>query len=179
MNDVSKRHRTVWPKTTWVLSDPGRFMMFGLGSGLIRPGSGTWGTCLAWLLWNFAAPGANNLYIGLFLLISFFYGCWAANRVAKELGVPDHVGIVWDEFVAFWLLLWVIPFCVPVTSPNSWKSQIAAFVLFRLFDTIKPPPIKMVDARFKGGIGVMADDLLAAGYALLIMLILANLGLTF
>lgn len=174
MTDVSKRHRTIWPKPIWVFSDPGRFMMFGLGSGLIRPGSGTWGTCLAWVLWNFAAPGANDLAIGIFLFVSLVYGCWAVDRVTQELGVQDHVGIVWDEFVAFWLLLWLIPFCVPIASPNGWVSQVVAFVLFRLFDTIKPPPIKVVDARFKGGMGVMADDLLAAGYALLVMMVLAH-----
>lgn len=176
MSDVRTRHRAVWPKPIWVFSDPGRFMMFGLGSGLLRPGSGTWGTCLAWLIWNFAAPGANDLSIGIFLLVSLLYGCWAAERVARELGVQDHVGIVWDEFVAFWLLLWLIPFCVPVSSPNSWTSQIVAFILFRLFDTVKPPPIKMVDARFKGGIGVMMDDLLATCYALLVIIVLSRSG---
>ena len=98
MTDVSKRHRTIWPKPIWVFSDPGRFMMFGLDSGLIRPGSGTWGTCLAWVLWNFAAPGANDLAIGIFLFVSLVYGCWAVDRVTQELGMQDHVGIVWDEF---------------------------------------------------------------------------------
>jgi len=145
-------------------------LMFGMGSGLLRPGSGTWATLLAWLLWNVAAPGVSDLYIGLFLLVCFVYGCWAAERVAKQLGVPDHVGLVWDEFVAFWLVLWLVP--------QSLPAQALAFVLFRFFDVVKPPPIRQVDARFKGGVGVMLDDLLAAGYTLLVMAIVVRLGVT-
>ena len=93
-----------------------------------------------------------------------------AERVAKQLGVPDHVGLVWDEFVAFWLVLWLVP--------QSLPAQALAFVLFRFFDVVKPPPIRQVDARFKGGIGVMLDDLLAAGYTLLVMAIVVRFGVT-
>jgi len=125
---------------------------------------------LAWLLWSVASPGVSDLYIGLFLLGCFIYGCWAAERVAKQLGVPDHVGLVWDEFVAFWLVLWLVP--------QSLPAQALAFVLFRFFDVVKPPPIRQVDARFKGGIGVMLDDLLAAGYTLLVMAIVVRFGVT-
>jgi phosphatidylglycerophosphatase A len=75
MTDVSKRHRTSWPKAAWVFSDPGRMLMFGMGSGLLRPGSGTWATLLAWLLWSVASRGVSDLYIGLFLLVCFVYGC--------------------------------------------------------------------------------------------------------
>jgi phosphatidylglycerophosphatase A len=81
------------------------------------------------------------------------------------------VGIVWDEFVAFWLVLWLVP--------DSFTAQAVAFVLFRFFDTVKPPPIRQVDARFKGGVGVMLDDLLAAGYTLLVMAILVRVGIAF
>jgi phosphatidylglycerophosphatase A len=144
-------------------------LMFGMGSGLLRPGSGTWATLLAWLLWKVASPGASDLYIGLFLLVCFIYGCWAAERVAKQLGVPDHVGLVWDEFVAFWLVLWLVP--------QSLPAQALAFVLFRFFDVVKPPPIRQVDARFKGGVGVMLDDLLAAGYTLLVMALVIRFGI--
>jgi phosphatidylglycerophosphatase A len=122
------------------------------------------------LLWSVASPGVSDLYIGLFLLVCFVYGCWAAERVAKQLGVPDHVGLVWDEFVAFWLVLWLVP--------QSLPAQALAFVLFRFFDVVKPPPIRQVDARFKGGVGVMLDDLLAAGYTLLVMAIVVRFGVT-
>jgi phosphatidylglycerophosphatase A len=168
MSDVRTRHRTTWPTVKWVFSDPGRIMMFGLGSGLFRPGSGTWGTFAAWFLWVVAAPGASDLAIGIFLLAAFLYGCWASGVVGKALNAPDHVGIVWDEFVAFWLVLWLIP--------NTLSAQILGFILFRFFDVVKPPPIRQVDVRLKGGLGVMADDLLAAGYTLLVMAILIRLG---
>jgi len=165
MASVSTRHRTTWPTLRWVFSDPGRVLMFGFGSGLIRPGSGTWGTLLAWFFWVLASPGASDLAIGIFLLVSLVYGCWAAERVGRSLGVQDHVGIVWDEFVAFWLILWLVP--------DTLLAQFIAFVLFRIFDTFKPPPIRQVDRRFKGGIGVMLDDMLAAVYTLLVMALLA------
>jgi len=168
MSDVRTRHLTKWPTAQWVFSDPGRIMMFGLGSGLLRPGSGTWGTLAAWLLWVIASPGASDLAIGIFLLAALLYGCWAADVVGKALSSPDHVGIVWDEFVAFWLVLWLIP--------NTLPAQVLGFVLFRFFDVVKPAPIRQVDARLKGGAGVMADDVLAAGYTLLVMAILIRLG---
>lgn len=171
MANVSTRHRTVWPTLRWVFSDPGRVLMFGFGSGLFRPGSGTWGTLLAWLLWVLASPGASDVAIGIFLLLAFVYGCWAAERVSRSLGVQDHVGIVWDEFVAFWLVLWLIP--------GSLLAQSVAFVLFRIFDTLKPPPIRQIDRRFKGGVGVMVDDLLAAFYTLMIMALLVRFGPSF
>jgi phosphatidylglycerophosphatase A len=168
MTGISSRHRTTWPTLKWVFSDPGRVLMFGFGSGLLRPGSGTWGTLLAWFFWVVASVGASDIAIGIFLFLSFVYGCWAAERVSRSMGVQDHVGIVWDEFVAFWLVLWLIP--------ESLLAQGIAFVLFRIFDTLKPPPIRQVDLRFKGGVGVMADDLLAAGYTLLVMALLIHFG---
>jgi phosphatidylglycerophosphatase A len=84
------------------------------------------------------------------------------------MGVQDHVGIVWDEFVAFWLVLWLVP--------ESLLAQCVAFVLFRFFDTVKPPPIRQVDARFKGGVGVMLDDVLAAIYTLIVMALIVRFG---
>lgn len=168
MTGISSRHRTTWPSVRWVFSDPGRLLMFGLGAGLIRPGSGTWGTLLAWLLWVVISPNVHPLTMGAFLTLCFLYGCWAAHRVGQSMGVQDHVGIVWDEIVAFWLVLWLIP--------GSLVAQTIAFVLFRIFDTVKPPPIRQVDARFKGGIGVMVDDLLAAIYTLIVMVLLIRFG---
>ena len=84
---------------------------------------------------------------------------WATARTARDLGVPDHGGIVWDETVAFLLVLFFTP------ALAVW--QVAAFVLFRVFDILKPPPIRHFDRTLKGGFGVMFDDLLAAGFTLL------------
>lgn len=165
---MRERAQVVYPTFSWICGDPGRLLAFGLGSGLIRPASGTWGTLLAWIIWIVAAPVASNLSIAVFLAVAFAYGCWACDRVGRELNQPDHVGMVWDEMVAFWLVLWL--------SPASLAAQALAFVLFRTFDIVKPPPIKWFDARMKGGFGVMWDDILAAVYALIIMAVVVRTG---
>jgi phosphatidylglycerophosphatase A len=162
------RARTAYPPLSWVCRDPGRLIAFGFGSGLIRPASGTWGTLLAWAIWVAAAPTASDWAIGAFLALAFLYGCWACHRVGRELQQSDHVGMVWDEMVAFWLVLWL--------TPAGWLPQALAFVLFRTFDIVKPPPIKFFDAHIKGGFGVMWDDIVAAGYALLVMALVVRTG---
>lgn len=155
------------PTASWVFRSPARIVAFGFGSGLLRPGPGTWGTLLAWVLWVLVLSRFSDMAIAVMLGLSFAYGCWVCQRVGKELGRPDHGGMVWDEFVAFWMVLWL--------SPGGWAVQLLAFVLFRLFDIIKPPPIHFFDARLKNGFGVMWDDLLAAAYSLLIIAILVRL----
>lgn len=165
---LRERARVPYPSVGWICRNPGRLIAFGFGSGLLRPMSGTWGTALAWLIWTAAAPGLNDLAVGLFLALAFAYGCWACDRVGRELLVGDHMGIVWDEMVAFWLVLWF--------TPSGWVPELCAFLLFRAFDIVKPQPIKYFDARLKGGFGVMWDDIVAAGYALLVMAIAVRLG---
>ncbi len=166
---ISQRRREPYPSLAWVMRKPARIIAFGFGSGLIRPASGTWGTLAAWLLWVAAEPFMTSFWgTGLFIALAFVYGCWACDQVGRELNVSDHLGMVWDEIVAFWLVLWL--------SPPGWWPGLVAFVLFRLFDIVKPPPIKYCDARIKGGVGVMADDILAAVYAIAIMLIATHFG---
>ncbi len=165
---MRERARVKYPTLGWICRTPGRFIAFGFGSGLIRPASGTWGTLMAWLLWRIALPPVSNMALGLFIAFAFVYGCWVCHRVGKELGEPDHVGMVWDEVAAFWLVLWL--------TPATWMAQLVAFILFRVFDIVKPPPIKYFDAHLKGGIGVMWDDLLAAVYTLACMAILVRVG---
>lgn len=162
------RARVPFPAFSWIARTPARFVAFGLGSGLIRPASGTWGTVLAWLIWLPAARWLGDPLLGLLIALALAYGCWACHRAGKELGEPDHVGMVWDEMAAFWLVLWLVP--------AGWLAQVCAFVLFRTFDIVKPPPIRYFDARMKNGIGVMWDDLLAAAYTLLVMAIAVRMG---
>jgi len=157
------------PSLRWICGHPARFIAFGFGSGLIRPAPGTWGTLLAWPLWYLAVSmQPEDVVIGIFLLSAFGLGCWACQRAGRELGVSDHGGMVWDEMVAFWLVLWL--------TPANLSMQALAFGLFRLFDIVKPAPIRQCDARFKNGFGVMLDDLLAAVYALLALALLAHIG---
>jgi phosphatidylglycerophosphatase A len=165
---MRERQRVAFPSFSWICGAPARFVAFGLGSGLIRPASGTWGTVFAWLIWLAVARWISDPVLGLFLALALAYGCWACHRVGKELNAPDHVGMVWDEMVAFWLVLWL--------TPGGWVAQVCAFALFRLFDIAKPPPIRYFDARMKNGVGVMWDDLLAAAYTLLVMAIAVRMG---
>ncbi|MBL8381836.1 MAG: phosphatidylglycerophosphatase A [Burkholderiales bacterium] len=143
----------------WVLGSPARIIAFGLGSGLIRPAPGTWGTLAGWLAYVWLVQPLPDWQRLALVVAAGVVGVWACARAGRDLGVADHGGIVWDEIVAIWLVL--------VLVPPSLGAQAAAFVLFRFFDIVKPPPIRHVDARWKNGFGVMLDDLLAAGYTLL------------
>lgn len=149
---------------------PARLIAFGFGSGLIRPAPGTWGTLAGWgafILLLEPLPLALRL---LAVAVAFALGVWACDRTGRDLGVADHGGMVWDEVAAIWLVLALVP--------AGWVTQGAAFLLFRLFDITKPPPIRQFDARLKNGFGVMLDDLLAALYVLLLFALwnLANGG---
>jgi len=165
----SKDTTAIQPTSAWVFRSPLRIVAFGLGSGLLRPASGTWGTLCGWLLWVLLVSRLPDTAIAAVLALGFALGCWACQRVGRELGAPDHGGMVWDEIVAFWLVLWL--------TPASGWAQLVAFVLFRAFDIVKPPPVHYFDRHFKNGFGVMLDDLLAAAYSLLVMAILVRFQL--
>ncbi|MGB6009615.1 phosphatidylglycerophosphatase A family protein [Castellaniella sp.] len=156
------------PSAAWVFARPERILAFGFGSGLIHPAPGTWGTLAGWLLWAVFLRGLPDTWMVLILLLAFGLGCWAAQRCGDDLGIADHGGINWDEIVAIWLVLWLVP-------AGFW-AQLAGVVLFRVFDILKPPPVSVLDRRFKNGFGVMIDDILAAVYALLAAAVLIRLG---
>ena len=148
-------------RPTWrlLVSHPAHLLSLGLGSGLSPRAPGTVGSLLAWVIYMLIRPPFSDIGFGLFLLASFVAGCLFVPITGRALGVVDHGGIVWDEFVAMWLVLWL--------APVGFWWQVLCFVLFRVFDILKPWPINIADKRFKNGFGVMFDDLLAAGYALL------------
>lgn len=147
------------PDLKFLFAHPAHLIAFGFGSGLAPKAPGTVGTLLGWpLLWLVVAV-APDLPNQLALLVaSFLLGIWACGRSGRALGVADHGGMVWDEIVAFALVLLFTPAGV------VWAG--VAFLLFRFFDIIKPWPIRLADRRLKNGFGVMFDDLLAAGYTL-------------
>lgn len=155
--------RATFPPPSWrlMLSHPAHLLSFGLGSGLIRLAPGTWGTLFAWLVFDLIDPWIASQWWAAVIVLTAIAGAIAAQKTGATLGRPDHGAIVIDEIVAFWLVLWLLP--------GSWATQALAFIVFRIFDIVKPPPIRTVDARFKNGAGVMADDLVAAFYALLLM----------
>jgi phosphatidylglycerophosphatase A len=138
-----------------------RWIALGMGSGLSRMAPGTVGTLWAWAAWLVAAPHLSGRAGLLVIALGLAVGPWACARTAEALGVADHGAIVWDEIVAFWIVLAVLP------GGFSW--QLTGFVVFRFFDIVKPPPIRWADTRFKGGAGVMLDDLMAAFYTLLVL----------
>jgi phosphatidylglycerophosphatase A len=148
------------PTLAWVFASPARTLAFGLGSGLIRPAPGTWGTLAGWASFSLWIASLSPLGQLAACAAGLAVGAWACARCGRDLGVADHSGMVIDEIVAFWLVLALVP--------ATWAAQGAAFVLFRAFDIAKPPPIGHFDTRWKNGFGVMFDDLLAAGYTLLI-----------
>ena len=146
---------------------PAYIIALGAGAGLVPAAPGTAGTLLAfplsWLLAAYATPaGALAAIAGAFAL-----GIWACGATGRALGAADHGAMVWDEVVAFALVL--------VFTPAGWPWQVGAFVLFRFFDIVKPPPIRYFDRRLKSGFGVMFDDLLAAGYTLLVLAVCQRL----
>jgi phosphatidylglycerophosphatase A len=140
---------------------PAHIIALGAGAGLAPAAPGTVGTLLAFpLYWLLAAFSTSTMALAL-LGAAFLLGIWACGATGRALGVADHGAMVWDEIVAFAVVL--------VFTPSGWEWQLGAFLLFRFFDIVKPPPIRYFDRRLKNGFGVMFDDLLAAGYTLLVL----------
>ncbi|QFU74675.1 phosphatidylglycerophosphatase A [Halioglobus maricola] len=134
------------------LSNPIQFLAFGFGSGLAPKAPGTFGTVAAvplyWLI--------SHLGLGLYsavVVVTFIVGIWICDKASKQLGVHDHPGIVWDEFVGYWVTMWALP--------ADWVWMLAGFVAFRVFDIAKPWPIGWLDKRVDGGLGIMIDDIVA------------------
>ena len=155
------------PSWRFVVSHPAHFIAFGFGAGLAPVAPGTWGTLLALPLYWLIEPRLDAQEFLLLLAGLFGVGIWACEVTGRALGASDHGGMVWDETVAFLLVL----FFAPATLP--WQA--AAFLLFRLFDILKPPPIRYYDQSLKGGFGVMLDDLIAASFTLLVLAIARTL----
>jgi len=153
---VSKLATKVW-------QDPVYFVAFGFGSGLMPIAPGTWGTLAAIPVYLALAGSSVSIYL-MATLIAFLLGVYVSDKVARELGVHDYAGIVWDEVVGYLLTMFLAPVGI------GW--MLTGFLLFRLFDIWKPQPIRFVDKHIHGGLGIMLDDVLAAIPAWLIMQLL-------
>jgi phosphatidylglycerophosphatase A len=149
------------PDRQFLFAHPAHFIALGFGSGLSPKAPGTAGTVVAVPLYFLMQGLAAPVYWGLATLF-LLAGIWLCGRTGADLGVHDHGSIVWDEIAAFLL---VLPF-----APAVWWGYGLAFALFRLFDIWKPFPIGWLDERVPGGLGVMLDDVLAAGYAMLCLM---------
>ena len=163
------------PTARFMFSHPAHVIALGLGSGLSRIAPGTSGTLWAWVAFIVLAPWVNDLAWAWIIGLSLPIGWWACSVTARHMGIADPGSIVWDEVVAFWLVLWLV-------SPTGLVGQVMAFGLFRFFDAVKPGPVGWADALFHGvnpatdvhawkraGLGIMLDDLVAAGCTLLVI----------
>ena len=150
---------------------PLRLMALGFGSGLSPVAPGTAGTLAGWVLYllidRLAAP--SHLAWAAILVAGFFVGWWACTHTARAMAVADPSPVVWDEIIAFWIILWV-------AMPVGWVGQLILFGLFRLFDAVKRGPVGWADSLFKPkkgalpgwpqGFGIIFDDLVAAALVL-------------
>jgi len=154
MNDSEKKF------ARRVLTDPVNLLAFGFGTGLAPFAPGTVGSLLgvvvAWLMQDQAL--VVQLGAGVVLFVA---GIWICGESARRIGVHDHGGIVWDEICGIYVTLLVAP-------PNV-AAWVLGFLLFRAFDIVKPWPIRDLDHRLGGGLGIMLDDLVAALYAAVLL----------
>lgn len=161
------------PTGRFMLAHPAHLIALGFGSGLSPKAPGTFGTLWAWLVFWVLQPWMNELRWGLLIAAALPLGWWACSVTARHLRNPDPGHIVWDEIIAFWLVLWLL-------MPASFSDQLLAFLLFRYFDAAKPGPVRWADRLYHGmdpahtrhgwakaGWGIVLDDLVAAFCTLL------------
>ena len=155
------------PTARFMASHPAHWIALGFGSGLSPVAPGTAGTLWAWLSYVVLQMWLPPAAIGWVIAASLAIGWWACAVTADHMRVIDPGSIVWDEVVAFWIVLWLV-------MPAGFWSQFAAFLLFRLFDVAKPGPVGwadnlMEDFGWRGGFGNILDDLVAAFCTLLVI----------
>lgn len=175
MNDVLHPPVPTAPRKATVrflLSHPAHLIALGFGSGLSPFAPGTVGSLWGWLAFVVLQPRLNDSQWAMLLLGGLTVGWWACTVTARNLATTDPSQVVWDEVIAFWLILWL------VTPAGLW-TQFSAFVLFRIFDAAKPGPVAWADQFFKGrrghsigwsqGFGILFDDLVAALCTLMVI----------
>jgi phosphatidylglycerophosphatase A len=148
------------PDLRFLLSHPAHFIALGAGAGLARAAPGTIGTLWGWAAFVVLDPWVGEPGWAWLIGLGTLLGWWACTVTSHHLRQADSGHIVWDEIVAFWLVLWLI-------SPVGLLGQAIAFGLFRLFDAAKFGPMAWADRRFKGfgprgGFGILLDDFAAA-----------------
>jgi phosphatidylglycerophosphatase A len=160
------------PTARFMLRHPAHWLALGFGSGLAPKAPGTVGTLWGWLSFLVLDRWLDSAGWAVLIVVALLLGQWACTRTAQNLGVADPGAIVWDEIVAFWIVLWLL-------MPAPWWMQLVAFAAFRYFDAAKPGPVAWADQRFKRrpgegighsqGFGILFDDLVAALCTLLVL----------
>jgi len=146
------------------LKKPVHLLAFGFGAGVAPKAPGTWGTLVAVPLFLLMQSLSLPVYLGITLVLALL-GVWLCSVAANDLGVHDHPGIVWDEIIGYLITM--------IAAPAGWLWWVAGFLLFRLFDILKPWPINAIDKGVGGGVGIMLDDVLAGLMALCCLQLLA------
>jgi phosphatidylglycerophosphatase A len=141
------------------LRNPIHLLAFGLGSGCAPKAPGTFGTLAAIPFWWLFLQDVPLIPYLCVLIAGFAFGVYLCEQTSKDLGVHDHGGIVWDEWIGLWITYIALPIGI------EWI--IIGFALFRFFDILKPWPIKWLDEKVHGGFGIMIDDVLAGVFALI------------
>lgn len=163
------------PDARFMRAHPAHWIALGFGSGLSRVAPGTAGTLWAWVAFLVLSHWLDDARWAWVIGLSLPVGWWACTVTARNLRVLDPGSVVWDEVLAFWLVLWLV-------MPAGLLAQCVAFALFRFFDAVKPGPVGWADGLFhhvdpatdsyawvKAGLGIMLDDLVAAGCTLLVI----------
>ena len=132
----------------------------GFGSGLTPKAPGTAGS-LAAVPFCYLLGLASLPLKATIIVVAFAIGVYACQKATDAIGIDDHGGIVWDEFVGMFITV--------ACLPNTLAWLIAGFVVFRIFDIWKPWPIGPIDAKLKGGLGIMLDDVIAGVFALVVL----------
>lgn len=161
--DLPRVHR---PTAAFMLRHPAHVIALGFGSGLSPKAPGTVGSLWGWASWLLIQHNFTLSAQFLLIVSGLLLGWWACTRTAQNMGVSDPGAIVWDEIIAIWVVFLLI-------MPSSFSEQLFAFVLFRFFDAVKIGPVAWADRCFKGfgwrgGFGIIFDDLVAAGCTLLV-----------
>lgn len=160
-NGVGRNNRQgIAPTFAGLLRHPVHLLAFGFGAGLSPKAPGTLGTLAAVPIYLLMCFAPLPVYVVLVVLFAVA-GIWICGRTAEDLGVHDHPGIVWDEIVGYLIAL--------IAVPPTWYNLVLAFVLFRLFDVVKPWPIRRLDRHVKGGWGIMVDDIVAGIFTLVLL----------
>ncbi|TRW48102.1 phosphatidylglycerophosphatase A [Aliidiomarina halalkaliphila] len=150
-----------------LLKNPVHFLSLGFGTGLAPKAPGTFGTLPAILLVWLFAPLDVAAYLGVVAVVTLV-GIYLCGQTAKAMGEHDAPAIVWDEIAGYMIAM--------IAVPVSWLTLLVAFVIFRFFDILKPWPIRWLDQKVHGGLGIMLDDVLAGFFTLLLMHIALSLG---
>lgn len=150
-----------------LIKHPVHFFSFGFGTGLMPKAPGTFGTLPAIVLVWLFAPLDVAAYMGV-VVFAVIIGIYLCGATAKAMGEHDAPAIVWDEIAGYMIAM--------IAVPVSWQSLLLAFVLFRIFDIIKPWPISWLDKKVDGGFGIMLDDIVAGFISLVLMHVVLSLG---